>query len=173
MLTINLIEQEIIRDLIKNPGDTFYENVLSDFLDEQNIEHDFRKPLHNNLITELKPYQEKCLAIWANYWINISVCTRPTDENKAEQYFYNLYKELSFPIPKKIIWFNNPIEMYDQVYSTGCQLINKVYCRFWNQVNKQLWNCMLGNVKNQIINQLYNQMWSDVNNKILGWGQLD
>jgi hypothetical protein len=57
MLTINSIEQEIIRDLIKNPGDTFYENVLSDFLDERGIEHDFRKPLSENPVTELKPYQ--------------------------------------------------------------------------------------------------------------------
>jgi hypothetical protein len=29
-----LIEQEILFDVLTNPGDTFYENVLSDFLDE-------------------------------------------------------------------------------------------------------------------------------------------
>jgi superfamily II DNA or RNA helicase len=81
---INSIEKAILVDILNNPGDTFYENVLSDFLDEQNIEHDFRKPLHNNnFITKLKPYQEKCLEIWVNHWLSISICTRPTDESKA------------------------------------------------------------------------------------------
>jgi hypothetical protein len=60
---INSIEKEILVDVLNNPNDTFYENVLSDFLDEQGIEHDFRNPLHNDKITELKPYQEKCLDI--------------------------------------------------------------------------------------------------------------
>ena len=68
------IEQEILIDVLNNPNDTFYESVLSDFLDEQGVEHDFRKPLHNNLVSELKPYQEKCLDIWANHWISVVLC---------------------------------------------------------------------------------------------------
>jgi hypothetical protein len=43
MLTITTIEKQILVNVLNNPGDTFYENVLSDFLDEQGIEHDFRK----------------------------------------------------------------------------------------------------------------------------------
>jgi hypothetical protein len=75
----NYIEKEILKDVLTNPGDTFYENVLSDFLDEQGIEHDFRKLLHKNKITELKPYQEKCLDIWKDYWTYIGLCIKPTD----------------------------------------------------------------------------------------------
>lgn len=30
-------EQEILKDVLDNPGDTFYENVLADFLDEQDV----------------------------------------------------------------------------------------------------------------------------------------
>jgi hypothetical protein len=110
----NSIEKEILFDVLNNPGDTFYENVLSDFLDEQGIDHDFRKPLHNNTITELKPYQKKCLDIWANHWISIGLCIKPMDEVKTEQYFYDFYKESGFSKPKSIIWFNNPIEMCSQ-----------------------------------------------------------
>jgi hypothetical protein len=68
---INLIEKEILFDILNNPNDTFYENVLSDFLNEQGVEHDFRKPLHNNFIAELKSYQEKCLDIWAKQWSRV------------------------------------------------------------------------------------------------------
>jgi hypothetical protein len=109
------IEQEIFIDVLSNPGDTFYENVLSDFLDEQGIEHDFRKLLHNNHVTELKPYQEKCLDIWVNHWINVGLCIKPTDEGKVEQCFCDFYKKLGFSTPKNIIWFNNPVEMCNKV----------------------------------------------------------
>jgi hypothetical protein len=54
---INYIKKAILIDVLNNLNDTFYKNVLADFLDERIIEHDFRKPLHNNHVTELKPYQ--------------------------------------------------------------------------------------------------------------------
>jgi hypothetical protein len=160
----NLIEKEILIDVISNPGDTFYENVLSDFLDEQNIEHDFRKPLHNNTVTKIKPYQEKCLDIWANHWINIGLCTKPTDEIKAEQYFCDLYKQLGFS-KFNIIWCNNPIEMFNQIknwqnirvddllLSQTCNQINRqVLSQVENQVNKQ--------INSQTHNILLNQTWN-------------
>jgi hypothetical protein len=145
----NSTEKEILLDVLNNPNDTFYESVLSDFLDEQNIDHDFRKPLHNNIVKELKPYQEKCLDIWVNYWFNISVCTKPTDEKKAEQYFFDIYKELSFPIPKSIIWFNNPVEMYNQVINLNNQTklshliyyqICQAWMQLWDKASPQIWN---------------------------------
>jgi hypothetical protein len=103
MLIINSIEKQIILDVISNPGDTFYENVLSDFLDEQGIDHDFRKSLQNNSGVELKPYQEKYLDIWAKHWKDICFCTKSTDESKAEQYFYDFYNQLGFFKLKNII----------------------------------------------------------------------
>jgi hypothetical protein len=139
----NSIEKEILFDVLNYPNDTFYENVLSDFLDEQGIEHDFRKQLHNNRIEKLKPYQEKCLDIWRNYWISVGLCTKPTDENKAEQYFYNFYKKLGFSKPENIVWFNNPTEIFfklklltnkgsiasilnHSVYNKSCDIIHNI-----------------------------------------------
>jgi hypothetical protein len=148
MLTTNSIEKQIFVDVINNPGDSFYESVLSDFLDEQGIDHDFRKSLHNNRITELKPYQEKCLDIWAKYWTSIDLYTKPTNEDKAEQCVYNLYIQLGFSKPKKIIWFDNPVEMWRQA-------INQVIS-LYNQVNQRYY---------QILNLVYDQVW--------GCGQLD
>jgi hypothetical protein len=159
----NLIEKEILIDVIKNPNDTFYENVLSDFLDEQNIEHDFRKPLHNKFITELKPYQEKCLDIWVNHWVCVNLCTRSTNESKAEQYFFNFYKELCLEKPKKIIWINNPVEMYNQAWN---QARNQLSNQMWNKMWKKIW----GQVENQVSNQLINKVWDQVCNKV--WDQV-
>jgi hypothetical protein len=171
-MTTNSTEKEILFDVLNNPNDTFYESVLSDFLDEQNIDHDFRKPLHNNKITEIKPYQEKCLDIWANYWTNIGLCTNPTDEKKAERYFYNFYKELGFSIPEKIIWFNNPIEMCSQIkdWENSCCLINQI----WNQLNGQVLNRAGNRVFDQVgklvSNQVWYQVWRRVGNQV--WDQL-
>jgi hypothetical protein len=112
----NSIEKEIIKDVLNNPGDSFYENVLSDFLDEQNIVHDFRKPFHNNKVTELNVYQEKCFDIWIKHWLNIGLCTKSTDERKAEKYFYNFHKK-----SKNIIWFNNPVKMLTGLDMALCE----------------------------------------------------
>jgi hypothetical protein len=145
---INSIEQEILKDVLNNPGDTFYENVLSDYLDEQGIEHDFRNPLHNDKITELKPYQEKCLDIWANHWTNIGLCTKPTNENKAERYFFDFYKELGLEKPKSIIWINNPVEMLGQANNQrGNCVVNNLWGKTWLQI------CAY------ISNSVYNQVW--------------
>jgi hypothetical protein len=174
----NSIEKEILFDVLNNPNDTFYENVLSDFLDEQGIEHDFRKPLHNNKITKLKPYQEKCLYIWANHWINIGLCTRPTDKVKVEQYVCDLYKQLDLEKPKNIIWFNNPIEMCDQIKNHVNDLVlnrtcnevkNKIKYQAWHQVssqiNNQLFNRLLSQIWNQVLNQVNSRAWNQVWNK--------
>jgi hypothetical protein len=152
------IEQEILKDMLNNPGDTFYESVLSDFLDEQGIEHDFRKPLHKEKIEELKLYQEKCLGIWANYWTNVGICTKPTDENKAEKYFYNIYKELGLEKFKSVIWINNPFEMFDQIK-------NQTRNQIWYQVVDQIWNKILDRVNDQITVQVRKRM------KNLAWSQ--
>jgi hypothetical protein len=149
------IEKEIFFSVLNNPGDTFYENVLSDFLDEQGVEHDFRKPLHNKKVVKLKPYQEKCLDIWAKHWISIGLCTKPTDEIKAEKYFYHLYKELDLKKPKSIIWFDNPIEMCDQA---SCQTSDQL----WNQLQNKISN----KVNDQINTQIYNQLWRKMNSQV-------
>jgi hypothetical protein len=167
------IEKQILVDVINNPGDTFYENVLSDFLDEQGIEHDFRKLLHNNKIIELKPYQEKCLDIWANYWINIGLCTNPTDEKKAEQYLSDFYKELGFPNPKSIIWFDNPIEMCSRIWfdnpiemcsrlSNWDHGLNQVWDRIWSQIRDQVKGQVWNQAWDQICNQVWNQAWNQI-----------
>jgi hypothetical protein len=191
----NSIEKEILLDIINNPNDTFYENVLSDFLDEQNIEHYFRKPLdNNNIVTELKPYQEKYLDIWANHWTNIGLCTKPTDESKTELYFYYFYKELGFSTPKNIVWFNNPIEMWFKII---INLSNQVFINIWNKTSNQLWNQVseqvgskiwnwiwdrvgkkvfsqiFGQVLDKIKNQVLRQVKNQVSNYVWGWGQLD
>jgi hypothetical protein len=171
------IEQEILIDVLNNPNDTFYESVLSDFLDEQGIEHDFRKPLHNNPVKELKPYQEKCLYVWKNHWTNIGLCTKPTNESKAEQYFSDFYSQLGFTKLKSIIWFDNPIETCikarDQVSN---RVVNQASNRVWNQVNNrvwyQVWNNIWNQVWNQIGNQVFNQVWNQVWNQVLH-GQQD
>jgi hypothetical protein len=160
----NSTEKQILLDVLNNPNDTFYESVLSDFLDEQNIDHDFRKPLHNNIVKELKPYQEKCLAIWANHWTNIGLCTNPTDEKKAEQYFFDIYKELSFPIPEKIVWFDNPFEMWNQLkYIDSTQIDDNLWNQLWAIPVSQITNLINGALKNQILNQVwspvYDQVW--------------
>jgi hypothetical protein len=161
----NSIEKEILFDVLNNPNDTFYENVLSDFLDEQGVEHDFRKSLHNNSVTELKPYQEKCLAVWANHWIDIGLCTKSTDEDKAEQYFFDLYSQLCFTKFKSIIWFNNPVEMCHQV-SNWNQAVNQV----WNQVYYQIWgrasNQINSRVWYQVSNNIWNHVWRQVGNHV-------
>jgi hypothetical protein len=179
-MMIATIEQEILKDVLSNPGDTFYENVLSDFLDEQGIEHDFRNPLHNNFITELKPYQEKCLNIWKNHWIRVGLCTKPTNEDKAEQYFYNLYKEFGLKKPKSIIWIDNPIEMCRQVSN---QISNQVWDQLWNQVSyqvsyqvndqvrRQVWNHVWNQVWNHVWNQVRNHVWNQVRNQISSHSQ--
>jgi hypothetical protein len=185
------IEQEILIDVISNPGDTFYENVLSDLLDEQGIDHDFRKTLHNNFITELKPYQEKCFDIWANYWINVGLCTKSTDEDKAEQYFYYFYKELGFSTPKSIVWYNNPVEMCSQLRAwnqvrnqiwnrTWSQIRDQVKGQVWNQARDQVWNRVSNHIWDQVRSQVSNQIWSQardqVRNQVLNqiwYGQQD
>jgi hypothetical protein len=182
MPTTNSIEQKILKDVLNNPGDTFYENVLSDFLDEQGVEHDFRKPLHNNKIEKLKPYQKKCLAVWANHWTNVGLCTRPTDEDKAWQYFSDLYKELGFSKPKNIVWFDNPIKMCKQTNCLNNQLSNQIctqiYNLIWTQANKQIQDHLKkqiwDKISNQICTQIYNliciqvwdQVWYQVRNQI-------
>jgi hypothetical protein len=173
---INSIEKEILFDILNNPSDTFYENVLSDFLDEQRIDHDFRKPLHNNTVTELKPYQEKCLAVWRNYWTNISLCTKPTDEVKAEQYFFDIYKQLDFPIPKSITWLDNPIEMCRQLSNWAMDRVgNQVWDQLWNQVSNQVWDQVDNQIWNQVRNQVFDQVWKKVRDQAVGdqvWNEL-
>jgi hypothetical protein len=171
----NPIEKEILFDVIKNPGDTFYENVLSDLLDEQGIDHDFRKPLHNNSVIEPKPYQEKCLAVWANRWTNIGLCTSPTDEKKAEQYFSDFYKELGFSKPKSIIWFNNPVELCSQVLDqVNNQLLDRTRFQLWSQVWYQTWckvaDLILNPLKNQILDRLKNRAANRIRNQV--WVQV-
>jgi hypothetical protein len=156
----NLIEKEILIDVIKNPNDTFYENVLSDFLDEQDVDHDFRKPLHNNSVTELKPYQEKCLDIWANHWTNIGLCTRPTDEKKAEKYFCYFYNQSGFSTSKNVVWLDNPIEMCSQV--SNC-INNQTFNRVWNQT----WNKTFNQVWSQVWYQVWCQVWRRVGNQVV------
>jgi hypothetical protein len=173
------IEQEILKDVLNNPGDTFYENVISDFLDEQGIEHDFRKLLNNNLVTELKPYQEKCLHIWVNHWKNICFCTKSTDESKAEQYFYDFYKQLGFSKPKSIVWVNNPYEMYYQSEfsnkknnnETLIYLINQI----WNQIRSQAWNQMNWQIRDRVWKYIGdNNIWNRIGNKVYDyiWNQI-
>jgi hypothetical protein len=159
---ISSIEKEILIDILNNPGDTFYENVLSDFLDEQGIEHDFRKPLHNNLIIELKPYQEKYFDIWVNHWTNVGLCTKPTNENKAEQCFFDIYKFLGFSKPKNIIWFDNPIEMCNQTSGLYNQISNKL----WSQLKEKLQNEISNKVSDIVNDQIYNQVWDRVYNQV-------
>jgi hypothetical protein len=162
---INSIEKEILKDVLNNPGDTFYENVLSDFLDEQGIEHDFRKPLHDNVILELKDYHERYLDIWANHWISVGLCTKPTNESKAEQYFYDFYNQLGFPNPKSIIWCNNPIEMCSQL-SNWSHGLNHVWNRIWSQIKDQVKGQVWDQVWNQVCNQVCNQVWNQVRNQV-------
>jgi hypothetical protein len=161
------IEKEIVVDVIANPGDAFYESVLSDFLDEQNIKHDFRKPLQNNIVAELKPYQERYLGIWKSHWINIGLCTKPTDKDKAEQYFCDFYKELGFSKPKSIVWFDNPIKMYQQANKLKLKAYNQVYYEFWGRLTNPVWNNMREQIKNKTkINQPYSQLWSRIYSQI-------
>jgi hypothetical protein len=155
-------------------------------LDEQGIEHDFRKPLSNKKVVKLKPHQEKYLDIWANYWIDIGLCTRSTDEVKAKQYFSDLYKELGLKKPKSIVWCNNPIEMCNQIdlnNQTSSQILNRlrylaqvnqvynmasdyvndqtysqIWCKVWRQVSYQVWH----QVSYQLINQVFDQVWNQV-----------
>jgi hypothetical protein len=168
------IEKEILKDVLNNPGDTFYESVLSDFLDEQGIEHDFRKPLHNNKIAEIKPYHEKYFNIWANHWIDIGLCTKPTDEDKAEQYFSDFYKQLGFSKLKSIVWFNNTVEMFNQANSQ----INKKN-QVWNKICGQVWNQISTQVSSQVWNQVRDQVWKQIRHNIknirdqLFYGQQD
>jgi hypothetical protein len=168
MLT-GIIKKEILFDVLNNPGDSFYENAFSDFLDEQNIEHDFRKPLHNDKIIELKPYHEKYLNIWVNHWISVNLCTRSTNESKAEQYFCDFYKELGLSKPKNIIWFNNPVEMLGQARN-----------KRWDRINNQILNQVMDQVIDQVINKIWNQVgkmqwqvwslvWDQVSNRDKIW----
>jgi hypothetical protein len=157
----NYIEKEILKDVLNNPGDTFYENVLSDFLDEQGIEHDFRKPLHNDKIEKVKLCQKKYLDVWINHWISVGLCTKPTNESKAEQYFYDFYNQLGFPNPKSIIWCNNPIEMCSQL-SNWSHGLNHVWNRIWSQIKDQV----KGQVWDQVWNQVCNQVWNRVRNQV-------
>jgi hypothetical protein len=162
-MLIATIEQEILKDVLNNPNDTFYENVLSDFLDEQGIEHDFRKSLHNNFITKLKPYQEKCLDIWTKHWIGIGLCTKPTNEVKAEQYFFDIYKEFGLEKPKSIIWFDNPVEMFRQTYNqTSSYVFNQEFDGKLNKAWNQVWN----QVDGQVLNQVWINIWDQVNNRV-------
>jgi hypothetical protein len=168
------IEQEILFDVLNNPGDTFYENVLSDFLDEQGVEHDFRKPLHNNPVAEqkpyLKPYQEKCLDIWAKHWFTICFCINPTDNNKAEKYFFDIYNQLGISKPEKIIWFDNPIKMFNQTIfnftsdEIKYQVWNQVSYQVCKQVNNQLYNLISNRVNDRVVdqvkNKIVNQIWN-------------
>jgi hypothetical protein len=143
--------------------------VLSDFLDEQDVDHDFRKPLHNNSVTELKPYQEKCLDIWANHWTNIGLCTRPTDEIKAEQYFYNLYKKLGFVNIESVVWFDNPIEMYGEISNwANNKILHKVNDQIWasNKISYKVNAQMLKQARNKIINRTLNKAWDKIYNFI-------
>jgi hypothetical protein len=170
------IEKEILKDVLNNPNDTFYENVLSDFLDEQGVEHDFRKSLHNNPVGELKPYQEKCLDVWRKHWVSVGLCTNPTDESKAEQYFSDFYKELGLKMPKKIIWFNNPVEMCSQVGNCmNNQVIDKIFTQIWDQVGcHQVWNKVGNKLINQVWGMVYDQLvdhirwqvWTYISNKL-------
>jgi hypothetical protein len=175
---LTTIEKEIILDIIKNPGDSFYENVLSDFLDEQGVDHYFRKSLdNNNLVAELKPYQEKYLDIWAKYWIDIGFCTKPTDEVKAENYFYNFYKQLGFSKPKKIVWFDNPIEMCDRIdlnNQPNSQMWHQIWRQIWNPLQNQTWNRINDKVWNKINNQISNQVSGKIRSKVLSqiWNQI-
>jgi hypothetical protein len=169
MLMINSIEKEILFDVLNHPNDTFYENVLSDFLDEQGVEHDFRKPLHNNnFITKLKPYQEKCLEIWVGYWKKIELCTKPTDDDKVEQYFCDLYKQFDLGKPESIIWFNSSIEMLSQAKNKDCnymwyRLKNKVWSQLGSQIknlaNNHVWNFPRNNMLNQVTSQVTDKLW--------------
>jgi hypothetical protein len=164
-----LIEQEILVDVLTNHGDTFYESVLSDFLDEQGVEHDFRKPLHNNIVLDLKPYQEKCLDIWANHWIGIGFCTKPTDESKVKQCVFDLYKQLDLETPKSVIFVDNPIELFYQTYEkmdyqSNNEKRNQIYKLFWDQLylqlykqlNDKLWKRVLKKTSKQLLDLVYN-----------------
>jgi hypothetical protein len=163
----NFIEKEILKDVLNNPGDTFYENVLSDFLDEQCIEHDFRKPLHKEKVEELKPYQEKCLDVWVNHWISIGLCTNPTNENKTERYFFDFCKELGLEKPKNIIWINNPVEMCRQTNNCVNDLVlNQTWLQIMNQIKYQVWFQIKDQINDQTYYMLLNRAWSKIGHQI-------
>jgi hypothetical protein len=148
------IEKEILFDILNNPDDTFYENVLSDFLDERGVEHDFRKPLHNNKIAELKPCQEKCLDIWRSYWINFGTSVKLTNEEKVEKYFFDFYKQLKLGNFRKVVWFDNPIEL---------NIVNDKSIFFEiDELKKQIWNCLKEQVFSETWYKIYNILWYDV-----------
>jgi hypothetical protein len=163
----NSIEKEILIDVLSNPGDIFYENVLSDFLDEKGIDHDFRKPLHNNLITELKTYQEKCLDIWAKHWISVGFCTKPTDESKVEQYFYDVYEQLCLEKPKSIVWINNPTEMCYKTNELWSCLQRKRWLQKWIQLRNNVWIQILRKVDFNLRNQIWNKVGGVVQKEML------
>jgi hypothetical protein len=164
------IEKEILVDVLTNPGDIFYESVLSDFLDEQGIEHDFRKPLHNNPITELRLYHEKYFEIWKNHWVNVGLYAKITDENKAEQYIYSVYKQLGLEKPKNIVWCNNPIEMHHQVLRKSKSL---KWMLIWNKAKSKLWDQVYNQVKDQVEDQVWNDIYYKIVNQMWGSEQFD
>jgi hypothetical protein len=117
------------------------------------------------------------------------LCTKPKNEDKAEQYFCNFYKELGFSKPKKIIWFNNPIEMFCQSINWN-QAANHVWEQIWDQASNQVLikvrNQVGSRIRNRVVNRVnnlaWNQVWDQINNYVsdqvrnqvrnYGWNQV-
>jgi hypothetical protein len=106
--------------------------------------------------------------------VDVSLCTKTTDENKAEQYICDLYKQLCLKKPD-ITWFDNQVKMYSQTKRLKlkiCDMIydmiwDKIYSNFWSwnkiwsQVQDRMRNLLANNEKNKV----FNQMWIKIYDK--------
>lgn len=62
------------------------------------------------MITSLAPEQEALIPVVKEKWRRIALDSSPTDREKAEKAINKLYKSAELRPPRKIEWFDNPID---------------------------------------------------------------
>jgi hypothetical protein len=112
------------------------------------------------------------LDIWVNYWFNINLCTKVTDEEKAERHFYNLYKQLNLKNPNGIVWCNSPFDMHHQMqdrvnYYIYDNIWSRVFTWMWNNIENPVRDQVWGVVFNQVTDKVWCKVWSVVNKEYL------
>lgn len=123
-----------------------------------------------------KPFDEQYLAQKRDEWLEIGLCTKPLDKEKASKAVDLAYKCAGLDAPKIKLYARSPFEaqlmanllyyaeiqseftgeVLDQVnYQVGDRILHPVKDQFWHQVGDRVFHQVLDQVGSQVIGQVF------------------
>jgi hypothetical protein len=130
------------------------------------------------MIERLTPEQTAWFPEFVEKWIKIGLSTELADRPRAEAAIKSIYEVNEQPLSRKIIWFDDPQQMFSIYAKTNPDLMTIIDVRsiFYDDIIKGIRNvvgdtvdCMIGNntwhvVYNIIRNSVRNSIW-----KVIGY----